>query len=62
MDEISAKVEMNTRVPNLEGERSFGLGKQKLDLLPRDESDSHRKVRINYSILKLEKDLSPIQS
>ena len=62
VDELSAEVGVNTRVPHLEGERIFGSAKQKLDLLPNDESDSHRHDHVNYSILKLEKGLSPAKS
>ena len=50
---------MNTRVPHFEGEKVFGSTKQKLDLPLGDESDSHKHDRINYSIPKLGKGLSP---
>ena len=62
VDEISAEVGVNTGVPHFEDERVFGLAKQKLDLPPGDESDSHRHDRVNYSISKLGKGLSLTQN
>ena len=52
---------LNTRGPHLEKETIFGSAKQKLDLPPRDESNSHSHDRINYSVPKLGKGLSPSQ-
>ena len=37
----------------------FGSAKCKLDLSPRDESNSHRHDCINYSVPKLSKRVSP---
>ena len=38
-----------TRIPHLEGKEIFGNTKQKLDLLPSDDGDSHRPDKINFS-------------
>jgi hypothetical protein len=51
--ELSADVGLNSRVPHLEGERIFGFAKRKLDLPPRDESDSHRHNQVNFSVPKI---------
>ena len=50
---------LNTRVLYLEGETIFGSTKQKLDLPLGDESDSHCNDRVNYSVPKLGKGMSP---
>ena len=42
VDEISPKIGVNTRIAYLEDEKIFGSIKQKLNLPPGDESDSHR--------------------
>ena len=62
VDDVSDVVGLNTCVPHLEGERVFGSAKQKLDLPPEDESDSHRHDCVNYSVSKLLKKVSPSQS
>ena len=62
LDDVSVVAGVNTRVPHLEGERVFGLAKQKLDLPPGDETDSHRHDHVNYSVPKLSKKGSPSQS
>ena len=62
MDDVSNVVGVNTRVPHLEGERVFESAKRKLDLPPRDETDSHRHDCVNYSVPKLSKKESPNQS
>jgi hypothetical protein len=38
-----------TRIPHLEGEEIFGSTKQKLDLPPSDDGDSHRPDKVNFS-------------
>ena len=38
-----------TRIPHLEGEEIFGTMKQKQDLPPGDDGDSHRPNKINFS-------------
>jgi hypothetical protein len=60
--ELSADAGFNSRVPHLEGERIFGSVKQKLDLPPRDESDSHRHDRVNFSVPKIGCRMTPGQS
>ena len=52
---------LNTRVPHLEEETIFGSAKRKLDLPPRDDSDSHHHDQVNYSIPNLSKGVSPSQ-
>ena len=61
VDELLDDAGLNTRVPHLEGERVFGSSKQKLDLPPRDDGDSHRHDRVNFSVPKLSKTASPGQ-
>ena len=55
VDDVSCAAGLNTRVSHLEGEKVFGSAKQKLDLPPRDASDSHRHDCVNYNIPKLSK-------
>jgi hypothetical protein len=38
-----------TRIPHLKGEEIFGSTKQKLDLLPGNDGDSHRPDKVNFS-------------
>jgi hypothetical protein len=38
-----------TRIPHLEGKEIFGSTKQKLDLRPGDDGDSHRLDKVNFS-------------
>ena len=62
VDDVSVVASVNRRVPHLEGKRVFGSAKRKLDLPPRDETDSHRHDRVNYSFPKLSKKGIPGQS
>ena len=61
VDDIFGVAGLNIQVPHLEGEKMFGSAKRKLNLPPRDESDSHHHDRINYSVPKLLKRASPSQ-
>jgi hypothetical protein len=51
--ELSVDAGLNSKVPHLEGESIFGSAKQKLDLPPRDKSDSHRHDRVNFTLPKV---------
>ena len=42
LDHVAVEAGLNTRVPHLEGETIFGSAKRRLDLSPRNDSDSHR--------------------
>ena len=53
LDEVAVEAGLNTRVPHLEGETIFGTAKWKLDLPPRDDSDSHHHDRVNYAVSKV---------
>jgi hypothetical protein len=59
--ELSADAGLNSRVPHLEGESIFGSAKRKLDLPPRDESDSHRHDRVNFTLPKVSRNVTPGQ-
>ena len=61
LDHVAIEAGLNTRVPHLGGETIFGFAKRKLDLSPRDDSDFHHHNRVNYSIPKLGKRVSPAQ-
>ena len=61
LDNIAAEAGLDTRVPYLEGETIFGSAKRKLDLPPSDDSNSHRHDRINYSVPRVGKEISPSQ-
>ena len=61
LDNIAAEAGLDTRVPHLEGETIFGSAKRKLDLPLGDDSDSHRHDRINYSVPRVGKGISPSQ-
>ena len=61
MNAVSEEAELKSRVPHLEGENIFGLVKRKLDLSPGDESDSHRHDRVNFTIPKLGRYMTPFQ-
>ena len=61
LDNIAAKVGLDTRVPHLEGETIFGSTKRKLDLPLGDDNDSHRHDQINYLVPKVGKGISPSQ-
>ena len=60
--QLSTETKMNSRIPHLEGESIFGTAKRKLDLPPGDESDSHRHDRVNFTLPKLGRGMSPSQS
>jgi hypothetical protein len=60
--ELSTDAGLNSRVPHLERERIFGSAKRKLDLLLGDESDSHRHDRVNFSVPKTGRRMTPNQS
>ena len=62
LDEVAIEAGLNTRVPHLEDETIFGTAKQKLDLPPRDDSDSYCHDRVNYSVPKVGVGLSFSQS
>ena len=62
LDKVAVEAGLNKRVLHLEGETSFGTTKQKLDLPPKDDSDSHCHYHINYSIPKLDLRVSMSQS
>ena len=59
LEKVTAEAGVNTRILHLEGETIFGTAKRKLDLPPRDESDSHRHDRVNYCIPKMGRRMSP---
>ena len=61
LDNVAVEARLNIRVPHLEEETIFGSAKQKLDLSPGDDSDSHRHDRINYSVPRVDKGMSPSQ-
>ena len=58
LEKVAVEVGLNSKVCHLEGETIFGSAKWKLDLLPRDNSDSHRHNRVNYSIPMVGKGVS----
>jgi hypothetical protein len=60
--ELSADAGLNSRVPHLEGESIFGSAKRKLDLPPGDDSDSHRHDRVNFTVPKIGRHMTPRQS
>jgi hypothetical protein len=59
--ELFANAGLNSRVPHLEGESIFGSAKRKLDLPPGDESDSHRHDRVNFTLPKISRMVTPGQ-
>ena len=61
LDEVAKEAGLNTKIPH-EGETIFGSTKRKFNLLPGDDSDSHRHDRVNYSVPKLDKVVSSFQS
>ena len=61
LDNIAAQARLDTKVSHLEGETIFGSAKQKLDLPRGDDNDSHRHDRINYSVPRVGKGISPSQ-
>ena len=60
--QISSEAGLNSRLPHLEGENVFGSAKRKLDLAPGDDDDSHRHDRVNFTLPKLGKNMTPGQS
>jgi len=62
LDQVAVETGTNTRVPHLEEDTIFGSAKRKLDLPLGDASDSHRHDRINFTIPKIGKGLSPADS
>ena len=62
LEKVTVEARMNTRIPHLEGETIFGMAKRKLNLPPRDESDSHRHDRVNYCIPMVRRGMSPAQT
>jgi hypothetical protein len=60
--ELSMDVGLNSRIPQLEGESIFGSAKKKLNLPPSNESDSHRHDRVNYTLPKIGRNMTPGQS
>jgi hypothetical protein len=60
--ELSADAGLNSRVPHLKGEFIFGSAKRKLDLPPRDDSDSHRHDRVNFTLPKIGRKMTLGQS
>ena len=62
LNKVAVEAGVNKRVPYLEGETIFGTAKQKLNLPPGDDSDSHCHDWINYSIPILQKGISPSQA
>ena len=55
VNEVALEAGLNIRVLHLEGETIFGSTKQKLDILPRKDSNSHCHDCMNYSIHRLGK-------
>ena len=62
LEQVTADVGVNTRIPHLEGETIFGSMKRKLDLPPGDDSDSHPHDHVNFTIPKIGRGMSPSQS
>ena len=62
MKEVTTVAGVNTRIPHLEGDTIFGSTKRKLNLPPGDDSDSHYHDRVNFSLPKLGKGMSPTQA
>jgi hypothetical protein len=59
VDELSAGAGLNSQIPHLKGESIFGLAKRKLDLFLGNESDSHRHDRVNYTLPKIGRKMTP---
>ena len=53
LDEVGVEARLNTRVLHLEGETIFDMAKQKLNLPPSDDSNSHHHDCVNYYVPKL---------
>ena len=61
MNAVSEEAVLKSQMPHLERENIFGLVKRKLDLPPGDEFDSHRHDRVNFTIPKLGRYMTPFQ-
>ena len=61
MNVASDEVGLKAYLPHLEGENIFGSVKRKLDLPPREESDSHQHDRVNFTIPKFGMSRTPWQ-
>ena len=61
LDNVAVEAGLNTRVPHLEGETIFGSAKQKLDIPLGDDNDSNCYDRINYSVPRGDRGMSPSQ-
>ena len=59
LEKVVVEARLFSRIPHLEGETIFSNAKQKLDLLPRDDRNSHCHNRVNFSIPMVGRDLSP---
>ena len=59
MEEVTTVAGVNTRIPHLEGDTIFGSTKRKLNLPLGDDSNSHRHDRVNFTVPKLDKGMSP---
>ena len=57
MEEVTTMAGVNTT--HLEGDTIFDSTKRKLNLPPTDNSNSHRHDRVNFSVPKLGKGMSP---
>jgi hypothetical protein len=62
VSDLSSDAGLNSRISHLEGESIFGSAKRKLDLPPGDDSDSHRHDRVNFTLPKLGRNMTPGQS
>ena len=62
LEQVTAEAGVNTRIPHLERETIFESTKRKLDLPPGDDSDSHRHDRVNFTVPKIGRGMSPSQS
>ena len=51
LDKVVVEAGLNTRVPHLEGETIFGTAKRRLDLLPGNDSNSHRTIALTIVFL-----------
>ena len=61
MNVVSKEARLKSRVLHLKGDNIFGSVKRKLDLPPRDEANSHRHDRVNFTISKLGRFMTPFQ-
>jgi hypothetical protein len=56
---LSSDARLNSRVSHLEGQSIFGSTKWKLDLPPGDDNDSHCHDRVNFTVPKLGRHMTP---